>query len=449
MLAVVGRMAMTLRCEGCGAPLPVRPGTTVTCSYCLRELLVVATGTQVTAHHDARSLTDRLLHGYTGEDIGQGRHFSVEEMKGRDVWSHERGLWPIAARASTSWGGSWGPGALIGPPRVYPSHGDIRGAWAPRTRDSDVEWIEVDYRDDAPPAAAIRVFETNDPGASFAVTVLESGREELLWQRPPSLIRAGAQVLEIPLASPRRIERLRIYVSNSHGPSWSEIDTVGLVAAEPLPEAMRTRPRRSLVRRSLGCVAVVAGLVAVSTCVLGVIGLSQRSSARSPIPAAPTERVSGASLAVSDSGDLAGVIWASDVVAFSSEYGVSLNSASAALGAPDVYPHHGDRAEAWAPDARDGGDEFLELRVAAPVRARAVVIVETQGAGAVRRVDDVTSGRPPAILWEGTSGGASRARILAIELSEPREISAVRVVLDTRRTPGWNEIDAVGLAPAP
>ncbi len=437
----------SLRCDGCGAPLPASRGTTLTCSYCFRELLVVSTGTQVTEHRDARSLTDRLLRGYTGEDAGSARRFSVDEMRARDWPCLERGLWPVTSRASTSWGGGWDAAVLVGAPRVYPSHGDRRGAWAPKTRDSAVEWIEVEFARDAPAAAAIRVFETNDPGASFAVTALEGGNEELLWQRAPSLIAGSAQVLEIELAPPRRIGKLRVYVSNAHGPSWAEIDTVGLVAAEPLPEAMRAKPRPA-ARRSRGCLLAFAGLAALSACAVTFAIFGPDSSARAPMPVAPAERVLGGEAATWEAARLSGVVWATEVAAFSSEYSEDRNGARASTGAPDVYPGYGDRPAAWAPSGRNAGEEFLELRFAAPVRSSAVVIVETFGPGAVRRVDDLTPGRPAAILWEGQSEQAWGARVLAIELREPREISAVRVVLDTARVQGWNEIDAVGLAPA-
>ena len=88
------------------------------------------------------------------------------------------------------------------------------------------------------------------------------------------------------------------------------------------------------------------------------------------------------------------------------------------------------------------------MRFPQVVRASAVAIVETAGGGALVAVDDVSAGRAPARLWQGVTGPADGARVLSVELPTPRAIEAVRVVLDTRRVPGWNEIDAIGLVPA-
>jgi hypothetical protein len=38
--------------------------------------------------------------------------------------------WACSAKASTSYKGGWEARTMTGPPRVYPSYGDIPGAWA-------------------------------------------------------------------------------------------------------------------------------------------------------------------------------------------------------------------------------------------------------------------------------------------------------------------------------
>jgi hypothetical protein len=55
----------------------------------------------------------------------------------------------------------------------------------------------------------------------------------------------------------------------------------------------------------------------------------------------------------------------------------------------------------------------------------------------------------PVALWSGEVPAKSGvSRILRLDLAERRPIAALRVVLDTRRVAGWNEIDAIGIVPA-
>ena len=117
-----------------------------------------------------------------------------------------------------------------------------------------------------------------------------------------------------------------------------------------------------------------------------------------------------------------------------------------ALGMPDVFPAYGDMVNAWAPEPTDDGGEWLTVRFPTSVQASAVLIVETYGAGALARVDDLSTS-PPSTLWEGQTG-ASGSRVLRLSLPTPRPIHTIRLILDTTRVSGWNEIDAVGLVPA-
>lgn len=436
------------RCGGCGGPLPVASGSVVTCTYCGRELRVVGGAAAVQVQLGARTITDRLLSGYAGEDVGQARRLSVAEMEARAWRDDACALWPIGASASSTFGGSWSPDALVGPPRVFPRHGDIGGAWAPRSRDSHVEWIELRYPAGAPRASAIRVFETNLPGASFAITLLDAGGEELLWQRRPEHTGNVAQVLELELVPPRRVERLRVYVNNEIGTGWSEIDTVGLVTVEPVPASMRVVvPPPSRAGRVFGWIALA--LIAAAIAVV-VAAVNAEGPPPTPVPARASQVVAGSLMVWNVTAPVlqeSGITWASELVAFSSQYSTSASGAHRALGAPDVFPRHADSPAAWAPAERDAGLEFVDLRFA-PTRASAVVIVETMNPGALARVEDISAGRPAVVLWEGTSAFHESARVLTVELAEPRTIDAVRVVLDTRRVAGWNELDAVGLFPA-
>ena len=84
------------------------------------------------------------------------------------------------------------------------------------------------------------------------------------------------------------------------------------------------------------------------------------------------------------------------------------------------------------------------------MRAASVVWAETFNPGAVVRLDDTSDPANPVVLWEGAAGSIPAMAVVGeVTLDAPREISAVRVLLETHRVTGWNEIDAVGLAPAP
>lgn len=441
------------RCGNCGAALERRPGqASLECPYCrqttwLAPTTAIAAVAPVAPSSDAPlSLHQRLLQGPGGSVHGAGVRYSPSQMEGRDAWSFERGLWPSGARASSTFGGSWSPSALLGPPRVFPRCGDIGGAWAPGPSRSPVEWVEVDFAHELP-VTAVRVFETNQPGSTFAVVDATHGDQFLYEALPRS--EGEARVLEVAVDPPRPIRRLRVYMVN---PGWAEIDTVGLLAAEALPEALRVR-RPAPVRN--GCLSVAAGLSIVAFA-LAVIGAAvSKGTARGPTPTRPrpVATIGPSSMARSpvDASELSarGVRWASEVIGFSSEYSSTANAAAAVRFAPDVYPANGDVAGAWASSATDAGEEWIEVRFAAPVTAASVLWVETFNAGAVVRVDDVTRPAAPVVLWEGSPTRVPGSVVAEVSLPARRTIGAVRLVLDSRAVPGWNEIDAIGLVPAP
>lgn len=137
--------------------------------------------------------------------------------------------------------------------------------------------------------------------------------------------------------------------------------------------------------------------------------------------------------------------WATGVELFSSQYKTTGWNADQALGIPDVYPRHADDSRAWAPAGQDDTLEWIVVRFDPPVRARSVVVVESFNPGAVARIDDFTNNAWPDPLWLGVSPPEQRSRVLVLPLTEPRVIGALRVVLETGRVAGWNEIDGIGL----
>lgn len=118
-----------------------------------------------------------------------------------------------------------------------------------------------------------------------------------------------------------------------------------------------------------------------------------------------------------------------------------------ATGEPNVGTLASDDASSWAPASADGGNEWLELVFDPPRRADRVTITQTCVAGAITEVL-VEQGGDWRTVWSG-AGSPKELGPFSIDFAGGRAaVSRVKLVLDTRLTPGWNEIDAVELAGA-
>jgi len=114
-----------------------------------------------------------------------------------------------------------------------------------------------------------------------------------------------------------------------------------------------------------------------------------------------------------------------------------------ATGAPDAEPKRDD-PNAWASASGDMGIQWLELTYANPMRCSGVRIYEVNSPGAVAEIKAKGPNGEWDTLWSGTASGNGAPLVLEWPLTS-YEVRTIRVVLDTNRTPGWNEIDAVEL----
>ncbi len=140
--------------------------------------------------------------------------------------------------------------------------------------------------------------------------------------------------------------------------------------------------------------------------------------------------------------------WASTVRAFSSQYTSTSWAADRVLGAPDVFPTHGDNANAWASLGADDKDEWLEVGYAQPTRISAIDLFETYNPGAISAVEMITASGERITAYQGapqTNGAANKLHIDVGCTAEP--IVAVHVRIASRQVAGWNEIDAIGVSP--
>jgi len=139
--------------------------------------------------------------------------------------------------------------------------------------------------------------------------------------------------------------------------------------------------------------------------------------------------------------------WALEATASSSYNETGSWSVEQVLGPPDTAGY-GDHGTAWAPKNRDGGVEWLELTYRWPVIPDSIQIIESCGAGAVKRVQvqPLDGGAWVTVLEQQPRADERIGPIInVVDASEfGQATKRVRVEIDTG-IPEWNEIDAVAL----
>jgi hypothetical protein len=146
----------------------------------------------------------------------------------------------------------------------------------------------------------------------------------------------------------------------------------------------------------------------------------------------------------------AGVLrqWATGATA-SSQYGDDDYSAQQAVGAPNTT-RCGDMETAWCP-ANSEGVEWLEVSFATAVVPTEINIYETYSPGAINKVEVKDETGLYYTVWEGTPAAVEQCpRVFTVSVSGVSvRVNAVRINLDQREGPYWNEIDAVELVGVP
>jgi hypothetical protein len=117
-----------------------------------------------------------------------------------------------------------------------------------------------------------------------------------------------------------------------------------------------------------------------------------------------------------------------------------------ATGPPDT-PGAGDFTSAWASLMPAGQDEWLLLEYAEPILPAAVLVHETYNPGALVRVTVFKLDGEEVEVWKGkdpTAQGAGTG-VSEIAINVDFKTNRVKLYLDSKVVPGWNEIDAVGV----
>lgn len=141
------------------------------------------------------------------------------------------------------------------------------------------------------------------------------------------------------------------------------------------------------------------------------------------------------------------VHWASTVIEFSSQLSPVEYSAAQVLNKPNVYPEGGDNPNAWLPKKPDKTD-FVKVGFDTPIRVQQIAIAESLNPSAVSEVlvYDENDKEYSVFSLSPIAVNLSR-RFLNIFIDRtPYKVQAVKVILDGEKVPGFNSIDAIGIA---
>jgi hypothetical protein len=148
------------------------------------------------------------------------------------------GQWATDAKASSTYASDlnntaagYHPMRTTGAPDVQ-RYGDVSEAWASKTADSGIEWLELGY---AKPVSAteLRIRQNHAPGAIIKVELFEAnGTAHTVFQGPDSTVYEPNTISWLIIKTdktPYKTQRAKITLATNAVAGWNEIDAVQLI----------------------------------------------------------------------------------------------------------------------------------------------------------------------------------------------------------------------------
>ena len=145
------------------------------------------------------------------------------------------GQWAISTTASSTYGDAQGtaqysPNQTTGAPDVE-KFGDDGRAWAPKTEDGGIEWIDLKYPK-AVHATGVRIRESCAPGAVIRVEIFdEAGAPHQAWAGNDPTTGLNYLIVNFPRTD-YKTDRVKVTLATNVVPGWNEIDAVQLVGKD-------------------------------------------------------------------------------------------------------------------------------------------------------------------------------------------------------------------------
>ena len=145
------------------------------------------------------------------------------------------GQWAIQASASTTYNdaqgtASWSANQAAGPPNVD-KYGDDGHAWAPKTEDAGIEWLDLKYPRPVH-ATEVRVRESCGSGAVIKIEVFdETGAAHTVWAGNDPTTELNYLIVKFPKTD-YKTDRVKVTLATNIIAGWNEIDAVQLVGKD-------------------------------------------------------------------------------------------------------------------------------------------------------------------------------------------------------------------------
>lgn len=138
---------------------------------------------------------------------------------------------------------SWSANAVIGPPRVYPQHGDLHGAWASSNIDAK-QFIEVLFKERVF-LTEVNIYETYHSGGTKRIKAKDpAGKWDTIYEAQQVECHKKSRIFSPSIKKPvYQVNELRIDVDCTKAGTWVEIDAVEMVGTRfnfELPPAPAT-----------------------------------------------------------------------------------------------------------------------------------------------------------------------------------------------------------------
>lgn len=150
------------------------------------------------------------------------------------------------------------------------------------------------------------------------------------------------------------------------------------------------------------------------------------------------------------------IYWAKKVIGFSTEYlfgGQTTEfKAIQVIGRPNKIPQSGSSVCAWQPSTPENpGEEWIKVSFDTLMPIRQVAIAENLGQGSVSKVFAYDEKDKEFLIFENNeqpAGGTGRLMTIILKEATPYKVSALKLILNTAKVKGWNQIDAIGISQA-